>query len=47
MNPSFQEIADDVSKRAANVPCSKGEYQDGLREIVERLQLDLDASEDL
>jgi hypothetical protein len=41
----FEKIAQEASEKAAAVKCSVSEYQDGLRNIRETLQTDLQASE--
>ncbi len=40
----FEKIAMDASEKAADVACSVEKYQDGLRCIIETLQIDLQAS---
>jgi hypothetical protein len=43
----WDDIADRVSTEASAVECSASEYRDGLRIIIERLEVDLQASREL
>ncbi len=40
----FEKIAMDASEKAADIACSAEVYQDGLRGIIEILQIDLQAA---
>ncbi len=40
----FEKIAQEASEKAADIACSVETYQDGLRCIIETLQIDLQAS---
>lgn len=42
----FEVIADNASQQAAAVRCSPATYRDGLRTIIERLEIDFTASEE-
>lgn len=43
----FEKIGEDASRNAAKVKCSTEEYREGLRVIIERLRIDIDASEEM
>jgi len=42
----FEAVAQTASEDAAAVKCSKEEYQDGLRGIIQRMEDDLAASKE-
>jgi hypothetical protein len=42
----FEKIAQEASEKAASVSCSVADYQDGLRGIIETLQVDIQASKE-
>lgn len=41
----FEALAQDVSQRAASVECSPETYRNGLRDIINLLESDITASE--
>jgi hypothetical protein len=41
----FAELAREVSQKAAAIRCSKEEYREGLKEIRDELQNDIEASQ--
>jgi hypothetical protein len=43
----FEQLAQEVSMAAARVDCSPDVYQDGLKVIIEWLENDLAASQDM
>jgi hypothetical protein len=46
MTDKFEDIADRTSRDAAAVDCSAADYRGGLRLIIERLEVDIAASEE-
>lgn len=40
----FEHMAEEISDKAAKVPCSREDYIEGLEAIRERLQLDIEAA---
>ena len=43
----FEQLTEEFIKKLGEVPCSVTVYQDGLRLAVERLETEIDASEQL
>ena len=47
VSEKFEELARDVSSRAADIPCPQSEYRDGLETIISTLQIDIQASREI
>lgn len=47
IDEEFEALADQVSQAASQVRCPVEDYQAGLRSIIERLKVDLRASEEM
>lgn len=42
----FEALAQEISSQASSVKCSKEDYIDGLRLIIQTLQTDIEAAEE-